>query len=366
MTASQPHRIRTLDGWRGVAILLVIAGHGAHFGQYKDQLWANLWGLGVDIFFVLSGYIITLKFIQEREKSSTINLRDFYIRRAFRILPLVCAYLGTLCVVSLFVNLLDFHSSEVFGSLFFFRNYQLAATQRGFYTTHFWSLSIEEHFYLLWPALFLWLGNRRSLWFAGIGACACATWRLYDCTHPDSWIGRYLPGPDSFYRQIRTDARFDGLLLGCALAILLSREPVRKFVFRNFPKEAPLFAAVLLGLNIQRTNGWPTLSSYLIVLAMVGGTLVVEEGLVHKGLNSRVMVWIGTVSYSAYVWQEIFMTRPGASLSPFGFLAYFPFNLICVFAVSALSYYLIERPFIEQGRRLLARRRERVAATSNA
>ena len=224
MATAPPPRIHTLDGWRAVAILLVIAGHGAHFGQYKDQLWANLWGLGVDIFFVLSGYIITLKFIQEKEKSSTINLSSFYIRRAFRILPLVCAYLGTLCVVSLFVNLLDFHSSEVFGSLFFFRNYQLAATQRGFYTTHFWSLSIEEHFYLVWPALFLWLGNRRSLWFAGIGACTCAAWRLYDCTHPDSWIGRYLPGPDSFYRQIRTDARFDGLLLGCALAILLSRE----------------------------------------------------------------------------------------------------------------------------------------------
>ena len=64
----------------------------------------------MDIFFVLSGYIITLKFIQEKEKYSTINLSSFYIRRAFRILPLVCAYLGTLCVVSLFVNLLDFHS----------------------------------------------------------------------------------------------------------------------------------------------------------------------------------------------------------------------------------------------------------------
>ena len=86
MTASQPHRIRTLDGWRGVAILLVIAGHGAHFGQYKDQLWANLWGLGVDIFFVLSGYIITLKFIQEREKSSTINpLRGVPVRQPARL-----------------------------------------------------------------------------------------------------------------------------------------------------------------------------------------------------------------------------------------------------------------------------------------
>ncbi|MGD0893760.1 MAG: acyltransferase [Terracidiphilus sp.] len=366
MTTPQVPRIHTLDGWRGVAILLVIAGHAAHYSQYRNQLWANLWCLGVDIFFVLSGYIITLKFIQERDKSATIDLHSFYLRRAFRILPLVCAYLATLCVLSLFVNLVDFHPSEIAGSLFFFRNYQLAAVQQGFYTTHFWSLSIEEHFYLLWPALFLWLGNRRSLWFAGVGACTCAMWRLYDCTHPDSWIGRYLPGPDNFFRQIRTDARFDGLLLGCGLAMILCRQPVRNFIFRNFPKEVPLFAAMLLGLNIERTHGWPTLSSYLIVVAMVGCTLVVEEGLAHKGLNSRVMVWIGTVSYSAYVWQELFMTRPGPSLSPLGILGYFPFNLICVFAVSALSYYFIERPCIEQGRRFLTRRRERIAAASSA
>jgi len=198
MTASQPHRIRTLDGWRGVAILLVIAGHGAHFGQYKDQLWPTL-GLGVDIFFVLSGYIITSSLFR-REKSprpSTCATSTSGAPSAFFAgvrLP------GTLCVVSLFVNLLDFHSSEVFGSLFFFRNYQLAATQR-LYTTHFWSLSIEEHFYLLWPALFLWLGNRRSLWFAGIGACACATWRLYDCTHPTVGSDDICPARQ-FYRQI--------------------------------------------------------------------------------------------------------------------------------------------------------------------
>lgn len=353
---SQGGRIHTLDGWRAVAILLVIAGHGAHYSPYRDMLWANLWCLGVDIFFVLSGYIITLRFIQERQRSSTIDLRSFYVRRAFRILPLVFTYLGTLCVLSLLVNLVDFHPSEITGSLLFFRNYQLAAMEQGFYTTHFWSLSIEEHFYLLWPAIFLWQRNRRSLWFAAIGACACAAWRLFDCTHPDSWIGRLLPGSNNFFRQIRTDARFDGLLVGCALAMILSRQPVRNFMLRNFPKEIPLFAAVLLMLNIERTSGWPTLSSYLIVFAMVGSTLVVEEGLAHKWLNSRLMVWMGTVSYSAYVWQELFMTRPGPTLSPLGWLGYFPFNLICVFAVSALSYYCIERPCIEQGRRLLARR----------
>jgi peptidoglycan/LPS O-acetylase OafA/YrhL len=187
-------------------------------------------------------------------------------------------------------------------------------------------------------------------------------WRLYDCTHPDSWIGRWLPGPDPFLRQIRTDARFDGLLLGCALAIILSRPAVRKFILKNFPKEVPLFAAVLLAINLRRTNAWPTLSSYLIVSVIVGSTLVVEEGLMHKWLNSRVLVWIGTISYSAYVWQELFLTRPSFSQSPLGVLGYFPFNLACVFAISALSYYFIERPFIAHGRRMLARKREGMAA----
>lgn len=361
MSDSKASRIRTVDGWRGVAILMVIAYHSAYGSRFGNQLWANFGCLGVDIFFVVSGYIITSRFLEERDKTSTLNLRNFYIRRAFRILPLVCAYLLTLCILSRFVNLVDFHSSEILGSLFFFRNYQLAAIHEGFFTTHFWSLSIEEHFYLLWPVLLLWLRNRRALWFALIGAFASGIWRFYDCTHPNSWIGRMLPGSDPWFRQVRTDAGLDGLLLGCAVAILLTRPPVRSFILRNVPKEAPLLAALLLALNVQRTNAWPTLSSYLLVALMLAFTLVVEEGLAHKWLNSRLLVWVGTISYSAYVWQELFLTRTSANYSPLGWLGFFPFSLIGVFAISALSFYLIERPCIAQGKRLLAQRRERVA-----
>jgi peptidoglycan/LPS O-acetylase OafA/YrhL len=187
-------------------------------------------------------------------------------------------------------------------------------------------------------------------------------WRLYDCTHPDSWIGRFLPGASPVFRASRTDARFDGLLLGCALAILLSLPGVRSFISRNFPKEAPIVMAFLLILNLQRTSYWPSLSSYIIVTVMLGSTLVVEEGLAHKWLNSRLLVWIGTVSYSVYVWQEMFLIRPAIDIYPFGKLSAFPLNLICVFAVSAVSFYCIERPCIAQGKRLLARRRERIAA----
>jgi len=137
MTHPKAARIRTVDGWRGVAILMVIVYHSAYGTRFGNQLWASLGCLGVDIFFVVSGYIITLRFLEEREKTSTINLRSFYARRAFRILPLVCTYLLTLCILSRFVNLVDFHGSEIVGSLFFFRNYQLAADHQGFFTTHF-------------------------------------------------------------------------------------------------------------------------------------------------------------------------------------------------------------------------------------
>jgi peptidoglycan/LPS O-acetylase OafA/YrhL len=357
-------RIRTLDGWRGVAILMVIAEHALRPTIFRFGVWANLGALGVDIFFLVSGYIITLRLLKERERTDRIHLGHFYLRRAFRILPLVCTYLLTLCVLSIFVNLRDFHFSEVVGSLLFFRNYQFAANPAGIFTTHFWSLSIEEHFYLLWPALFLFLGNRAALRLALAGACLCGIWREFDSTYPTSWIGRLLPGSETWIRQVRTDDRFDGLLLGCALAILLTDPRVSGFIHRNFPKETPLFAAILLLLNVQRTNGLSSFSSFVLIAIGLASTLVVQEGLAHKWLNTRLLVWIGTISYSAYVWQQLFLTHPPQAPSPLGRMGSVPLNLLCVLAVSAASFYLIERPAIDLGRRLLARRKERLTASS--
>ncbi len=358
MTSPQAARARisTLDGWRGVAILLVLAEHAGQYGQFKNLMWAKQGSLGVDIFFVLSGYIITTRLIGERAKYSIINLRGFYLRRVFRILPLVAVYLSALCLVSRFVNLIDFHWQELAGSLFFFRNYQLAAHPGGIYTAHFWSLSIEEHFYLLWPALLLWFGNRRALWLALTGAITCGLWRLYDCTHPSGMVGRMFPAATPGLRFLRTDVRFDGLLLGCALALVLTRPSVRDFIFRNFPKETPLLAGVVLFQNLQWTNGFPSLTTYVLVTVMLASTLVVEEGLAHQWLNSRLLIWIGTISYSVYVWQQLFLLHPVGNILPLGRLSLFPVNIACVFGVASCSFYFLERPAIAFGKRRYARK----------
>lgn len=348
------NRIPTLDGWRGVAILMVLADHIGQNSRFKDQMWAHLGSFGVDIFFVLSGYLITARLLDERRKSLTIGLHQFYLRRAFRILPLVVAYLLTLGLLSLFVNLVDFRPAEIAGSLFFLRNYQFAADPQGMYTAHFWSLSIEEHFYLVWPALVLWLGNRRALWLALAGAAGCATWRLYGFTHPHSASARWFPAGFTNVAIIRTDIRIDGLLLGCALAILLIRPSIRAFIFHNFPKETPLVAAFLIFLNLERTNAMPTLTTYLLLAVMLGSMLVVQEGLAYQWLNARILVWIGTISYSMYVWQQLFLLHPDNS-TPLGTLGVFPYNLACTFAAASCSFYFLERPAIAFGRQFVRR-----------
>jgi peptidoglycan/LPS O-acetylase OafA/YrhL len=351
-------RISTLDGWRGVAILLVLAEHAGQYGRFKDQLWTHLGSLGVDIFFVLSGYIITVRLIQEREESSTISLANFYLRRAFRILPLVAVYLATLCMLSRMINAVDFRWSETAGALFFFRNYQYVAHPRGIYTAHFWSLSIEEHFYLLWPALLLLCGNKRAVWLAVAGAAACAMWRIYDYTHPMGPISRMIPSAADGLRVLRTDVRLDGLLVGCALALVLSRQSARSFIFHNFPKETPLLAGTVLLLHLQWSNGFPSLTTYVLVACMLASTLIVEEGLVFQWLNFRPLIWIGVISYSLYIWQQIFLLHPAGTLLPFGALSRFPANLLCAFFAATCSFYLLERPAIAIGKRILSRKRE--------
>jgi peptidoglycan/LPS O-acetylase OafA/YrhL len=349
-------RIRTLDGWRAVAILLVLFEHAAVYSRFHKQIWANLGNFGVDVFFVISGYIITLRLIEERKKTGDVCLRSFYLRRAFRILPLVAVYLSVLCVLSAFGRLVDLRWPEVLGSALFFRNYQLNWNPSGAFTTHFWSLSIEEHFYLLWPALFVWLGNRRALGVALAGAASCALWRAYALANPHILAGhlQFVPSPGVLIW--RTDMRCDGLLLGCSMAILLSWEPGRSFVLRNFPKETPIFLLTLLVLNLGRTQGWPSLSTYVLVALLLVSTSVVEEGLVHRWLNYRWLAWIGTISYSIYVWQQVFFFRPDGEFLPMGILSTFPFNLVCVFALSALSYRFLERSFIRLGRRFQEKR----------
>ncbi len=199
----------TLDGWRAIAVALVLACHAVG----PESSWRDASGaLGVSIFFGISGYLICTRLLEERLRSGVISLRTFYIRRAFRILPPAFAYLAFVAMLGL-LNIINASFRELTASAFFFRNY----TPGNWYTSHFWSLAVEEHFYLFFPALLLIAGTSRTKWIALAISLATAIWRIVD-THY-GFLTSHLP--DGVYAAARTDFRLDGLMLGCVAAMVL-------------------------------------------------------------------------------------------------------------------------------------------------
>jgi peptidoglycan/LPS O-acetylase OafA/YrhL len=350
-------RIGTLDGWRGMAILLVLLEHLTYYGKHPVLVGS----LGVDVFFVLSGYLITSRLVAEQDKTGRISLPRFYLRRVFRILPPVCAYVVAMIVLKWVVRTADVNGSQIAASLFFFRNYQYSAHPTGLLTAQFWSLAIEEHFYLFWPAVLVWFGRRKALVSAAVLAAASAAWRL--ALERNSTVAALVHCPTPAQAVIRTDARLDGLLVGCVLALLLRNEAVRRFIYRNFPRGAP--AILLMGLyaDLHRTHGFPALTTYLLLALMLASTLIVTEGLSYRALNLRPLVWIGSISYSIYIWQQVFLLHLPGDM-PLGRLNVFPMDLVCVVGVAWASFHLLEGPSIRLGARLIRRQDESLKAVA--
>lgn len=312
-------RIASLDGWRGIAILLVLFDHlqAALLGRYL-QPWTQTGQHGVTIFFVLSGYLITSSLIK-----GPIDLRRFYIRRAFRLLPVAWTYLGVLVFLD---SISRTHlSSGLKASLLFYRNF--VGQEGDGMTGHFWSLSLEEQFYLVWPILLLIAGLRFSKWLAAAGIFSCALYRWANWAHYDHNI---LNG--------RTQVRADALLVGCLLALLLSDQWRLKERYRTWTT-ASAFAVLLFCM--ARFHWLPPLSENIAIAALMAASLLHPIQI----LSARWLTYLGEVSYSVYVWQELLMGAwPG----------WIHFFVLCIgLPLLALgSYYLIERPCTNLGRRL--------------
>lgn len=308
-------RIATLDGWRGIAILLVLFHH-AQTGLRGSARFVT-GQHGVTIFFVLSGYLITAHLIRE-----PIDLKSFYTRRCIRLWPTAWAYLGMVILIDLFSR---FHSAsigEIASCLFFYRNYYRHPL--GMMTVHYWSLSVEEQFYLCWPLVLLVCGKRRSAWIAAGGAIGCALWRFLHW----SYYNR------NFIDE-RTEVRADALFIGCLLALLMSDERGRAFVRRWF---GYLTAPALAGLiyYIWRFTWLPPLGESLCIAVLIGASVDVVKGPI-RCLGWRPLAGLGMVSYSVYVWQQycldIYRALPNAVL------------MMCILVVFAwISYEYIEKP----------------------
>jgi peptidoglycan/LPS O-acetylase OafA/YrhL len=358
---SDQNYLKTLDGWRALAIVLVLVAHGAdglqragiaRFGLHAADL-KHIGLFGVRIFFGLSGLLITSRLLQEEGKRGRISVGNFYVRRFFRILPPAFAYL-TFAGALAAVGILPITFGRWLSALFCFANYSPAPSS--WFVGHFWSLAVEEHFYLLWPTAFLLLGifQRRVAVVVG-GAMLLALWRAVDykfhITHST---------PAQFWG--RTDIQGDSLLWGVFFALAIGSAlwhgRLRHWLKPGWVRLGLLLALLTLGL--YRPHGWKLSMCLLTVQAIVIplvllGTMFEPERNLGRLLESAPFRWLGRLSYSVYLWQQMFLVWDEDRIPALARLESWPLNLSALLVCATLSHYLVEKPLIATGHRLVKR-----------
>ncbi|MGA3185829.1 MAG: acyltransferase [Bryobacteraceae bacterium] len=346
--AIQPRHgyLPTLDGWRAIAILAVLCSHTRWPIPWVVRI-SQYGAMGVHLFFALSGFLITWWLIQENARFGKIDWTDFYVRRVFRILPGAFVYLSVIAVAGFAFHLIPISGLQLAGSAFFFRNYLVAPTPEPWYTEHFWSLSVEEHFYLLWPLLLYAAGFRRARFLAPMLVIAVALWRVLDGRY--NWVARLDPALKG--NLGRTDYRLDILFCGCAVALLWNQAVFQRT--RQRIAGTWFVAAILVATAAclyWKPPGYFTMLAILMAL-LPAATVARPDSWIGRVLEAPALRWIGRISYSLYLWQELFLPVFGVQPT-LGWIQVFPQNLLAAFCVAGLSYYLVERPAIAYGRRI--------------
>ena len=295
-------RIRSLDGWRAVGVTMVLLGHmpfsdgfPEQYGQQIEKVFDG--ELGVRIFFVLSGFLITLLLLKEASADDTISLKRFYIRRALRILPIYVTYLLVLGLLTALGLYHDAFSSWL-GALTFTRN---MIGQGRSATVQLWSLAVEEQFYLLWPmmlyAFSLWRRPRAFVSASLLVLVACPIIRaLHVPAAPDGSIASRIFGPQSGL------VHADSLVVGCLAAFLVWRR-VRTPAWLETPAlGVAALACVITGRYAQITLAPATPALALIpslqavaIMFLIWATAFHPPGLLSRVLNLRPVVLLGTL-----------------------------------------------------------------------
>ena len=346
------HRLPGLDGLRALSILLVILIHTVqrrsitHAVPFIAYVFSN-GAMGVLIFFVISGYLITTLLLREREKTGRVSLKRFYIRRAFRILPPLYAYILFIAVLGLAGRLGGVNWREILTALTLTRNYAHGVYLWAF--EHFWSLCIEEQFYLLWPGVVVfclarWPGaeGRRKAAHAALAVIVAEPFIRVFCY-------RYLP---NFHNMGMIHMQADGLMIGATGALLQGH--VRfEAIYRRMTRWPVLLPVVLifvlgaLGMRFQNYWNLPiglTLDGFVTLMWLLW---LVRNPNTPMGrvMNHPVVTWVGRLSYSLYIWQTFFLHVD--NIPVFGgerWINTFPGSWISIFAVAVFSYYAVERP----------------------
>ncbi len=343
--------VPTLDGLRAVSILLVMVGH-----LVSEKLAPG--GFGVQVFFAISGFLIARLMLAEHKANGSVSLPRFYLRRFLRLYPVTLVY--SLLVVGVFLAAgLAFSWGELWAVLGYYANYYFI----WFSAAHggrsdlpfgiFWSLAVEEHFYLLFPPVFLLLkGRPNRLFWAMLAVCAgCLVLRLAAAIADPA----LLPTRDLYYRtEFRLDAIAWGVLLAAICETDWGRRLLKTLVNPIWFSTALL---VITGTFVFRDpffrDTWRYSLQGLGLFVIFAGLLFSPRyGAIQRILNLAPIVWIGRVSYSLYVWH---LCTPALSrwMAPnAGWMAQSAIQFLLSFILAALSFYLMEQPIARWRRRL--------------
>ena len=338
-----------LDGIRALAIVLVLANHTVEFPETGFS--------GVELFFVLSGFLITTLLLEEHARNGVVSFRAFYRRRALRLLPALVAFLAVFLAYASIRALVEGGDMDraLFGvaaGLGYFTNIALATDPSSIPSElpHLWSLAIEEQFYLVWPpVLFLLLGGRRRL---ALGFLA-----VVFCLAVLQQIRLYESGADWARIMFGTDTRSTSVVLGCILALAFTttaRQTIEKVGRSALPLVLAVFASLLViypGLQL--------FSAWIVVFGLCCAGLVVaaldSDSRFARVLSFRPVVFLGRISYALYLWHVLVLVALGTTRSPelLDVLA-----LVLTFACAVGSYYLVELPFLRRKAKLHSREPE--------
>lgn len=324
-----------LDGVRGIAILLVLASHMQTPGLYAGG------SVGVTLFFVLSGFLISSLLIEEHDRSGRINIGAFYVRRVRRLAPAFVVWASAIAALGATINVDWFFTwPDLFAAAGYFGNWTRAAGGDLAAFNGTWSLAVEEQFYLVWPFVAI-VGLRRGVRAFGVAAGFALGVSLLVRAFL-VWSG--APLVEVYYR---TDTSAVGLAAGALLAAVVHvRSPGRRTV------PAWVWLGLLLGLSALDRWGF----DFLPVFATVAGV-----GLLHSAASSRsgwlsgvVLGWFGRRAYGLYLWHMVpaWLLR---DLWPAPWVVVvvtvLPFSVV----MAEVSWRFVERPFLVRRARVVAR-----------
>ena len=367
-SATGAHRVPGLDGLRAVAVALVV---GFHFGLG----WLGGGFVGVDVFYVLSGYLITGLLLAEFARRSRIGLARFWLRRARRLLPALLLVLVAVTVMVRFAEpagMFPGYRMQALSALFYFSNWWQIATSGNYFAstgavaplTHTWSLAVEEQFYLVWPLVVLGVLHLCSSFVRGVRVLlALAVVGIVASAAEMAWLFR--SGANTTRIYFGTDTHAQSVLVGATLACVLTLVDRRRGRIGTDPEaRSPATQRLLVGLAVVGLVVLAAASSLLTgasALTYRGGFLVVSlataavvlavvsvpRGLPARLLASAPLVWIGSISYGIYLWHfPAFVFLDAARTGTHGAVL-FAVRCLATVVVAAASFYLVERPVIE-------------------